>query len=418
MRAIFVVALAALIKAGHAEPAPVAAPTGLYSFTLTQTPLHQVVQVLYGEILREPYLLDDVVKNNTVSINFKNADPKALRDVLDAYLRTKGVARVQEQGVNLFVPADKAVKPEANDGSASISEGLASKLDGGFQRLTQHPQRADLGLDPGESAVLYRPKFRQAAELLKLAQQIGNKSAQIGDDILLIGRPASVTVARVLLEQFDTASSEIVVRVSVAEFTASADDGAGIFGALKLLGSRLNLSIGDSKPLANFVSFKTASVEAVLSAFAGDSRFNVLDTSTIRILSGKSGRLSIGQEVPVLGSFTQSNTGQVVQNVNYRNAGLQLEVKPVVVGDRVQAEVTQVVSSFAVTRTSNIDSPTLLKREFSSVLGADFGEVIVLGGLDEDRATEASSSFLSLPLGKNKTRNKSSLFLVLQFQRT
>ena len=399
-------------------------PSGPYTFSLSQTPLHQVVRILYGEILKEPFLLDDVVKNNAVSINFKNADSEALRDVLDSYLLSKGVQRRVERGVNLFVVADKPTAQASPTQSIQLHQAepiqdvAAQPGQNLFDKLTEHAKPVDgPQLSSGDEVLLYKPRHRHSTELLKVAQQVAGQGHQVGDDLLLIGNSHRLSVTRLILDQFDTPAGEVVMRATVAEYTTSADDGAGLFGTLKGLSSKLQLSIGDAKTLTNFLSFKNSTIEAVVSAFATDSRFTVVDSSTIRVVSGKSGRLSIGQEVPVLASFTQTQTGQAVQNISYRSAGLQLEVKPVVVGNRVQAEVTQIVSSFAVTKTSNIDSPTLLKREFTSNLGAEFGEVIVLGGLDEDKATEAQNGLFGMTLGRNNSKSRSSLFLVLQFQK-
>jgi hypothetical protein len=77
------------------------------SYNLQGMPLSQVVAMVYGQVLKEPYLLDDVVKATPVTVSLKEADPETVRAVLDAYLATKGVTRVQRSGVNLFVPAGK-----------------------------------------------------------------------------------------------------------------------------------------------------------------------------------------------------------------------------------------------------------------------------------------------------------------------
>jgi type II secretory pathway component GspD/PulD (secretin) len=201
----------------------------------------------------------------------------------------------------------------------------------------------------------------------------------------------------------------------VVEYTSTDDNGAGFFAALKALGSKLSVAVGDKSAFANLVSFKDATIEAVLSVISQDSRFAVLDSSSLRVVSGKSGRLVVGQEVPVLSQFQLDAKGNPVQSVQYRSSGVILDVKPLVVSDKVHAELLQEVSSFAVTRTSNIDSPTLLKRQFSTNLTADFGEVVFLGGLDEDRNTEAQSGLFGWRLSRNESKSKTTLFLVLQF---
>jgi general secretion pathway protein D len=401
---IFIIAFLLCINAVQAQPIK----PQLYSFTLQKSPLQTVVSIVYGEVLKEPFLLDDVVKDNYITINFKNADPKALREVLDAYLLSKGIKRIVQSGMNLFVPNDKTLSSVAATESAASTAKNAS-LPAIDKLLSQNEKVED------NQYKIYHPLHRSSVELHKLASAIAPLSQVIGDDVLLIGAPSKLLIAKLLFDQYDTQRNEVNVKATIVEYTSSKDDGAGVFGAIKTLSSRLNLSIGDNTPFTNILTFKTASLEAVVSAINQDSRFTVVDTSTLRILSGKIGVLNVGQEVPVLAGASTDAKGNPVQNIIYRSGGLQLKVSPTVIGDRVQAEVNQSLSSFAVTRTSNIDSPTQLKREFNSFLSAEYGEVIVLGGLDESKSTNASNSLFGLKLGTNRTDAKTTLFLVLQF---
>lgn len=154
-----------------------------------------------------------------------------------------------------------------------------------------------------------------------------------------------------------------------------------------------------------------------MSAVSNDSRFNILESSTIRLVSGKAGRINVGQEVPVLGQFTLDQNGRPIQSISYRSSGLIVDIKPQVVSNQVHADILQQLSSFAVTSTSNIDSPTLLKREISTNLTAPFNEVILIGGLDEQRDTVAAAKLFGFTLGKNDAVTKTSLFLILEFNR-
>ena len=396
-------------------------------FNLVNVPLVQVVTVLYGQILREPYFIDETVKADPVSVNFKGAPPESMRRVLDDYLSAKGVRRVQVDGVNLFRPSSKGEATSDEQGKAvklatapvmDDPQTQKSAMDRMYSAAVSLPVAPIVESEPNV-VFLYRGRHRSTNELMKVAGSILSSGATlVGDDLLLMGPEQKVSVVRALLNQLDLPSGEVVVKATVAEYTSSEDDGLGVMGALKLFGERLGLSIGSVASIGqNLLSFKNATIEAVLSLISGDSRFNVVDTSTLRVLSGKVGSLIVGQEVPVLGSLVQTQNGQVMQNINYRNAGLQVEIKPVLTERRVQVEVKQTVSSFAVTRSSNIDSPTLLKREFSSALSAELGEVVVLGGLDEQKDTVARSGLFGFTTSKVRSKSRTSLFLILQFQR-
>jgi general secretion pathway protein D len=397
-----------LISSAHAQPAQTTRTANGFTFTLQKAPLYSVVSTIYGEVLKEPFLLDEAVKDNPVTINFKNADPQILRSVLDDYLAVKGIRRVVRGGLNMFVPAERMTDSQSSSFSSSSSSQVTRSSS--FQQYdqAQKPQSPQIHF-------VYRSQHRPAVELLKLASALAPSSQLIGDDILLVGDSAKVDIAQRLLSQYDISRGEITVKATLVEYTYSKDDGAGLYGAFKLLGGKLNVNFGDSKSAANLVSFKNSTIETVLSAVAQDSKFSVIDTSTLRVISGKTAVLSAGQEVPVLAGVSLDSKGNPVQNITYRSGGLLFKVTPTTAGERVQAEVFQSLSSFAVTRTSNIDSPTQTKREFTSYLSADFGEVILLGGLDEDRNSTAANGLFGIKFGSNKAASKSTLFLVLQF---
>lgn len=398
-------------------------------FNLINVPLHQLVTVVYGEILKEPFFVDETIKNDPVSVNFRGATPEAMKGVLDTYLESKKIKRIQFEGVNMFRPISdsNAVKSIEIQGEpsflSSAFEHVKVKAIGDkiYDAAVALPSGSTIGMDEtskSNSVFLYKSKFRSATDLIKVVQVIAAKSVPVGDDILLMGSSNQLSVARLLLDQVDQPVNEVIVKSTVAEYTSSEDDGLGVMGALRLFGDRLSLSVGSNNVGSNLLSFKNASLEAVLSVISNDSRFNVVDTSTLRVVSGKSGNLIVGQEVPILGSLVQTQNGQVMQNITYRNAGLQVEIKPTIIRDRVHVDVKQIVSSFVVTKSSNIDSPTMLKREFSSTLSTDLGEVVVLGGLDEQRESDARSGLFGFRTSTVKSKSRTSLFLILQFQRT
>lgn len=407
---MFLFAVVTAASAGQVEKKSVPG----YTLNLQQTTLQAFVSVVYGDILKEPFLLDDSIKQAVVSISYKNADPESIRTVLDAYLAGKGMRRTVQAGVNVFLPAEVAtaapVAPSGVPGQVGMPRDVA-----GLVRALEEKKK------PIQHAFFLRVSHRPVGELLKVLTPLlgpDGRAVESGDDgLLLLAEADRLTLARGLLDQFDRPTGEVLVRATVIEYTNSDDDGAGFFGALKLLGGKLGVSIGDKTSGPSMVSFKNNTIEAVLSIVSQDSRFSVVDSSSLRVQSGKSARLTVGQEVPVLSQFTTDQKGNAVQAVQYRTSGLVLEVKPLTLGERVTAEVNQTVSSFAITRTSNIDSPTLLKREFGTTLSADFGELVFLGGLDERKSTDAQSGLMGLKLSRSASKTSTTLFLVLQFSK-
>ena len=137
--------------------------------------------------------------------------------------------------------------------------------------------------------------------------------------------------------------------------------------------------------------------------------------------SGARGVFSVGQDVPVLGalSFPQG-AGQAVQSVEYRSSGVIFDVRPSVKGEIIDLDITQQLSDFIKTTTGVNDSPTLTKRELKTTVGMQDGDVIVLGGLSENKDAANRDGPIFLPKfmhTRGHEKSNSEILLVLQVEK-
>jgi type II secretory pathway component GspD/PulD (secretin) len=378
------------------------------TLSFTEIPVVKFAEATYQNILRRDYVVSPAVLNSGEKISISVTTSKEnLLSLLKEVLLSSGISveernevfwldkstRVVEQFQPVIQPATKS---EANDVTSLVEK----------NKDKAQPQEVSM----------YQMLYRKGQELQKVVENLV-KVTVVEDFLILQGEPYKVQMARTLLTQYDTRRNELLAKVTVVEYTATNDDGAGLFGALHLLGQKLNIQIGDSGVLGNLISFKNSTIEAFLSVISQDSRFRVLSTSRLRIASGKTGKFSVGQEVPTLGKTDYDKEGNPVQSVFYREAGLIVDLSPQIVKDHVYTDIKHEVSDFSVTKTSNIDSPTITKRSFSSSFTSDFGEVVFLGGLDEQKDNEANSGLFGFRLSRNVTSSRTVLFLVLEYER-
>jgi general secretion pathway protein D len=123
---------------------------------------------------------------------------------------------------------------------------------------------------------------------------------------------------------------------------------------------------------------------AIIQAVSNDTNSNLLATPSITTLDNEEAHFLVGQEIPILtGSSTGSNNGNPFQTVERQEVGIKLTVTPQVnEGSGVQLTIEQEVSS--VSGATGVDI-SINKREIKTVVMADSGATIVLGGLiDED----------------------------------
>lgn len=132
----------------------------------------------------------------------------------------------------------------------------------------------------------------------------------------------------------------------------------------------------------------------LISALSGDAASNILSTPTLLATDNEEAEIVVGQNVPfVTGQFTNTagnatNAVNPFQTIERRDIGITLRVKPQInEGDRVRMVIEQEVSSLAPTAISTSDVVTN-KRSIKTTATVRDGQVIVLGGLIEDRFSD------------------------------
>lgn len=112
--------------------------------------------------------------------------------------------------------------------------------------------------------------------------------------------------------------------------------------------------------------------------------------------------------------------GNPVQSIDYRPAGVILDLKPQIREDVAELAISQQISNFIPTTMGVNASPTLIKRELSTSVGIKPDEILFLGGLDENKTTDETSCASFLPTWLRSTlasQSRTEVLLILQAQR-
>lgn len=239
------------------------------------------------------------------------------------------------------------------------------------------------------------------------------------DTMVFNGTKAECDLLRDLLPQLDVPEGDLVVRATVYEVTTDRSDGSALQLAAKVLGGRLNVQFGPASAIGNAVSVNVGGIDAVLSALDQDNRFKSLSSPVAHARSGTTAQFTSGQDVPVLGAVSYAGPAGAtpVQSVQYRSSGVIFKVTPTLRQRVIAIDVDQELSNFVATTTGVNDSPTLVKRAMTSSLSVQSGDVVLLGGLTEDKRSDAKQGLFVLPDWLNsKTADdaRTEIILVLQ----
>ena len=131
-------------------------------------------------------------------------------------------------------------------------------------------------------------------------------------------------------------------------------------------------------------------------ALATSADANILSTPTIQTLDNEEAKFLVGQNIPLItGSFTNTGGAGAVnpfQTFERRDIGLQLRVKPQISeGGVVRLAIYQELSSIQNTLTAAQGGIITNKRSFESSVLVEDGNIVVLGGLIEDRVDNSKS---------------------------
>ena len=207
-------------------------------------------------------------------------------------------------------------------------------------------------------------------------------------------RRAQVLVEAVIAEVSTTANQEFGIQwgagsekrgvAGVVNFSL----GGGISGLLSsppTLGDGFNLVAGNPNG--------TDPMAALIRALSTDDKSNILSTPSLLTLDNQEAEIVVGQNVPfVTGSYSSTGGGSTptnpFQTVQRQDVGLTLKITPQInEGNAIKLKVEQEVSS--VDKSAQAVDLVTKKRSIKTNVVVDDGQMIVLGGLIEDKLSES-----------------------------
>ncbi len=265
----------------------------------------------------------------------------------------------------------------------------------------------------------------KAASPVNIDKQLDIQADESTNALVITAPPALMLSLEAVIRQLDIRRSQVLVDAIIAEVSEKkarelgiqwAYNGAGSNGA-PVGGSNFTNTGGVSTAdiiggiVTNTVPGLSAGLTlaggsvtdggkvkwgGVLQALAGDTDANILSTPSITTLDNEEAEIVVGQNVPfVTGSFSNTagagagNTVNPFQTIQRQDVGLTLKVTPQInEGNAIMMDIEQEISSISNSATAASDIVTD-KRSIKTKVLIEDGQVIVLGGLIEDKVNES-----------------------------
>jgi len=131
----------------------------------------------------------------------------------------------------------------------------------------------------------------------------------------------------------------------------------------------------------------------ILTAVDQDAASNVLSTPSVMTLDNEEASIQVGQQIPISTGETLGDANlNPFRTIERQDVGIQLEVRPQInEGDSITLFIRQEVSSIFGPVSETFTELITNRREVSTTVLADDGEVIVLGGLIEENEQISAS---------------------------
>jgi len=353
------------------------------------------------QFLQPKLVADD--RTNSILIS---GDPKVrqrLRKLikqLDVEMATKGNNRV--------VYLKYAQAEEMVDVLKGVSENLQAKEQQGGQKVSRSNNEIMISAHKGTNSLVITAPQDMMNALLDVIAQLDIRRAQVliealivemseGDGVNLGVQWGSLDSGSVI-QYGNTGASIGNVMVGLEEAkdkttteyyydsagnrhpydsTESGDYGTLAAALSGLNGAAVSIAMGDWT--------------ALLSAVSSDSNSNILSSPSITVMDNGEASFIVGEEVPVItGSAASSNNENPFQTVDRKEVGIKLKVVPQInEGDSVQLKIEQEVSN--VLGANGAVDVRFGKRQLNTSVMVQDGQMLVLGGLIDERALESES---------------------------
>ena len=353
--------------------------------------------------LLQPKLVADE-RTNSILIS---GDPKVrlrlkkLISQLDVEMATKGNNRViylryakAEDLVEVLTGVSENLQAEKNSKSGSDSNSKA---------------KVQITADPGTNALVLTAPPDIMKALQEVISQLDIRRAQVLIEALIVelseGEGIDLGVQYANLEtgamvQYGNANAKIgQVAVGLEEAKDTTSTTAVYDDNGNFIRNESTTEAGDYSTLAAALSGVNGAAlsivqgdwTALISAVATNSNSNILSSPSITVLDNSEASFIVGEEVPVVtGSTASSDNSNPFQTVDRKEVGIKLKVTPQInEGDSIQMEIEQEVSN--VLGANGAVDVRFAKRQINTSVMVQDGQMIVLGGLIDDRAQESVS---------------------------
>ena len=261
--------------------------------------------------------------------------------------------------------------------------------------------------------------FIEANSSLQFSNFVGLSADERTNSIVAYGTHQDLKTLKELIEKIDIPLPQVLIEAIITQVTLNEKQTSGLNsfsffydGATRTFS---DIATGTASGIAfsnGVISLDNPSefqLNAAITPTNTDSDTRVLSAPRIVVSHNEEGIINVSRSQPII---TGSTTSGISNNLNsrssieYRDIGIKLSVTPLIGADgTVQMVIEQTIENVIENiKIDNNDQPIIGVREATSTISVKDGEIIVLGGLQENTKVDSNNYmplFGRLPLIRN-----------------
>ncbi len=248
----------------------------------------------------------------------------------------------------------------------------------------------------------------EANSSLQFSNFVGLSADERTNSIVAYGTKQDLKTLQELIEKIDIPLPQVLIEAIITQVTLNEKQtsGLGSFsfmynGALREFSEIAAGTAGGINFSGGKISLDNPSAFELTTGITPtntDSDTRVLSAPRIVVSHNEEGIINVSRSQPIITASTTSGVSDSLNSrssVEYRDIGIKLTVTPLIGADgTVQMVIEQTVENVIENiQIDNNDQPIIGVREATSTISVKDGEIIVLGGLQENTGTDSNNYF-------------------------
>ncbi len=229
-----------------------------------------------------------------------------------------------------------------------------------------------------------------------LVGQVATVANETTNTLMILTPERNHERVRAILEALDTEQPQVLIRVLIAEVTIDDELDVGVEGEFFDTSGSIDSLLTDFSVAAAGGGFQAIVLDSDnfrvnVRLLQEVGKLEIVSRPYILASDNQPSNILIGEEFPFVTNTRETDAGNTINTIEYRDIGLILDVTPQINPDnRVTLDVAQELSALSgrtVAISEQLDAQVIAKRFAETRIAIQDGQTIVIGGLMEDQYT-------------------------------